>query len=291
MNQDYRVDGEVVGVAQQADDKNQSSAVEAEEAKPFLAPCRQLPLTAAGRWLRAGWRDFRQAPRVSLLYGSVIVLISWLVSAAAWYFGSYIWLLAMLSGFIFVAPLSAVGLYSVSRHLARGRRPLLRRTWREMKRSLGQAMVYALVLLIIFLVWARAASMVHIFMPLEEGGSWTQLLTFLGVGSVVGSVFASVSFAASAFSLPMIAERDCDMITAVITSVNAVTQNKCAMLCWIACIIGITLIGLLTLGVGLAVAMPWLAYATWHAYGDCIDAQDWNELPLLARPKQVLTLK
>ena len=111
------------------------------------------------------------------------------------------------------------------------------------------------------------------------------MLAFLGVGSAVGSVFALVSFSASAFSLPMIADRDCDMITAVITSVNAVLHNKCAMLVWVVCILTVMLIGILTAGIGLAVTTPWLAYSTWHAYRSCIRAQDWNELPLLAKPK------
>jgi uncharacterized membrane protein len=253
--------------------------------KPMLAPCSRIDTMAPLAWLKAGWHDVKSAPRISFLYGSVVVLVSWAVSALAWYLGSYVLLLSALSGFIFIAPLLALGLYSVSRHLAKDRRPLLRRTWREMKRGLGQSMVYALVLLIIFLVWARAGSMVHIFMPTEEGSGWEALLLFLGVGSAVGSIFALVSFAASAFSLPMIADRDCDMITAVITSVNAVLNNKTAMLVWIVCIVSLMLGGMLLAGIGLMIVVPWLAYATWHGYRSCIEAKDWNELPLMARPK------
>lgn len=265
--------------------RDQSDRHEDEPHKPMLAPCTELSKAAALSWLMAGWRDFTRAPRVSLLYGSAVVLVSWAVSALAWYLGSYVLLLSVLSGFVFLAPLLALGLYSVSRHLARGRRPFLRRTWREMKRGLGQSMVYALVLLIIFLVWARAASMVHVFMPTEEGGSIHSLLAFLSVGSAVGSIFALASFSASAFSLPMIADRDCDMITAVITSVNAVFNNKCAMVVWIACILIVMFVGIVTVGLGLAVVVPWLAYSTWHGYQACIEANEWDELPLLARPK------
>ena len=59
-------------------------------------------------------------------------------------------------------------------------------------------------LLVVFLVWARAGSMVHIFFPSESGGGWRDLAPFLAVGSAVGALFASIVFAASAFSLPML---------------------------------------------------------------------------------------
>lgn len=265
-------------------EENNSPSLKPEE-KPFAAPCRKLAAAEPLSWLAAGWRDFRAAPWVSLAYGAIVVLVSFAVSFLAWKLGSYVLLLTVLSGFIFIAPLMAVGLYSVSRHLDQQRRPLFRRTWREMKRGLGQAMIHALVLMVVFLVWARAGSMVHIFMPVEEGGSWMGLIRFLAIGSLVGSIFAAISFSASAFSLPMIAERDCDMITAVITSINAVLRNKPAMLVWVMCIVVLTGLGLATGTVGLAVVIPWLGYATWHGYRATIIADEWPRQPLLAKPK------
>ncbi len=46
-------------------------------ALPFVAPCRPLDTFAALRWLRLAWADFRAAPRQSLSYGLVVVLLSW----------------------------------------------------------------------------------------------------------------------------------------------------------------------------------------------------------------------
>ena len=54
---------------------------------------------------------------------------------------------------------------------------------------------------------------------------WLGLARFLLIGSAVGSIFASITFAAAAFSLPMIVDRDVDMITACVTSVNAVLRK------------------------------------------------------------------
>ena len=105
----------------------------------------------------------------------------------------------------------------------------------------------------------------------------TQLAGFLAIGSAVGSVFALVTFAFSAFSLPMICDRDADAITAVVTSVNAVLRNKRAMAVWIVLIVALTAIGFATALLGLVVTIPLLGYATWHGYRDTVDASDWPE--------------
>lgn len=242
---------------------------------PLVAPCRVLQAGAPLGWVRKGWQDFRRAPGVSLAYGGVIAALSWVVTAIGLEMGSYWAVLVLLSGFVFVAPVLALGLYSISRQLGNGLRPSLRRCLLEQRRSLGTAMVFALALLVVFLVWARAGSMLHVFFPVEARPDWMQLGRFLLIGSAVGSVFALVTFAFSAFSLPMICDRDADAITAVVTSVNAVLRNKPAMLVWIMLIVGLTAVGFATALLGLAVTIPLLGYATWHGYRETIDAGAW----------------
>ncbi|MEM9303677.1 MAG: DUF2189 domain-containing protein [Pseudomonadota bacterium] len=247
--------------------------------RPFVASCRTLEASAPLGWVKAGWSDYRQSVRVSLVYGAAIALISIAVTALAWFVGRYVLVLAMLSGFIFIAPLLATGLYSVARQVGRGERPSVARSFGRMRHALGNAMIYALVLMVIFLVWARAASMVHIFFPANEDAGIWGLLRFLSIGSAVGSIFALVTFSSAAFSLPMIVDRDVDMITACVTSVNAVLRNKPAMAVWISLIVGLTAIGFLTAGVGLAVVIPVLGYATYHGYEATIEADEWSVNP------------
>ncbi|MDX1571447.1 MAG: DUF2189 domain-containing protein, partial [Xanthomonadales bacterium] len=175
-----------------------------EDERPFVAPCVRLKTTAPLSWVRQGWADFRHAPRASLTYGLGIWALSALVTLLAWWFGRFVLVLAMLSGFVFIAPLLATGLYSVSRQVHRGERASVSRSLVRMRQALGNAMVFALALMIIFLVWARAASMVHIFFPAEADAGWFGLVRFLFIGSAVGSLFALITFAAAAFSLPMI---------------------------------------------------------------------------------------
>jgi uncharacterized membrane protein len=250
------------------------------EVMPFVAPCRDLKATSPLQWLASGWRDFASAPSLSLSWGLISVVLMATVAWAAWLLGSWILLISVLSGFVFIAPLLAFALYSVSRQLRQGVTPTLGSTLRAARAPFSNALVFALVLLVIFLLWARAGSMVHIFFPPDAKHDPTHLLTFLLVGSAVGSVFALVSFATSAFSLPFIANREVDVVTAIVSSINAVMRNKWTMLCWAGIIVIFTAVGLLTALLGFVVIIPWLAYATWHGYRAALDVSHWSVLPV-----------
>lgn len=247
--------------------------------KTLIVPSRKLATGAAFGWLRAGWNDFLSAKRVSLVYGLFVFLVSALIAWLAWALGGYVLLISVLSGFVFIAPLLAFGLYSVSRQLCEGRTPSVRSSLRAIRRPLSNSMVFTLVLLVVFLLWARAGMMVQVFFPMGGDPEWENILTFFAIGSAAGSIFASVSFAASVVSLPMLANRDIDVVTAVISSVNAVLRNKSAMLVWALLIFALTGIGFLTAGLGLIIIIPWLAYATWRGYRATLDPADWAILP------------
>jgi len=247
--------------------------------KTLIVPSRELNTGAAFAWLRSGWADLWSAKSVSLVYGFFVFIVSITVAWLAWKLGGFVLLISALSGFIFVAPMLAFGLYSVSRQLCEGKQPDLGHTIRAIKRPLGNAMVFTLVLLVVFLLWARAGMMVQVFFPYGKDPEWAHIVTFLLIGSAVGSIFASVSFAASVFSLPMLANRDVDVITAVVSSINAVLRNKPAMFVWALSISAMTLVGILTAGLGLIIIIPWLAYATWHGYRDALDVSEWPRLP------------
>ena len=242
---------------------------------PFVARCRELSPWAPFRWVRLGIKDLLQAPQQSLIYGLVIALMIAIVSLLAWMKGSQWIMFAMLGGFVFLAPLTCIGLYAISAQLERGQPPLMARSLRAaFRRHLGNEMIFAIILLIIFLVWARAAVIVTVFFPTDGEQTWRDLLPYLTFGSMVGSVFAAVTFCASAFSLPMIMHRNVDSITAIVTSVNAVLRNKLAMFIWLTIIVASLLLGLVTAFVGLIVIIPVIGYAAWHGYLETIDADE-----------------
>jgi uncharacterized membrane protein len=240
---------------------------------PFVAPCRNLSTFAPFRWLRLGIADYRRAPRLSLVYGIFMAAIIAAVALLAWTYGSYWFMLAMLGGFVFLAPLTCIGLYAISAQIEREQEPSMSQSLSEaLRRHFGNELVFALVLLIIFMVWARAGIMVSIFFPADANPTPKELFGYLAIGSTVGAVFAIVTFSASAFSLPMIMHRDVDSVTAIVTSINAVLRNKRAMLVWLALIMLGLLIGTATLFVGLVVILPVIGYAAWHGYLETIDA-------------------
>lgn len=242
---------------------------------PLVAPSQPLPWNAAIGWLACAWSDLRRAPGPSLFYGFVMVVISYLITGAAWYFGRAGIYLGVMSGFVFLGPLLALRLYSISNRLALKKPLTLRLTFKDAGDALSDAMVFALVLLVIALVWARAATMVHIFFPTGSDPSLMDWVRFLGVGSAIGSVFCAVMFMASAFSLPMLLDRRCDTVTAVVTSINATLRNKPAMLFWAFCIGIYVMVGIATAYVGFIVLLPLLGHAAWHGYKQTIDASAW----------------
>jgi len=240
---------------------------------PFVAPCKELSPWAPFRWIRLGAGDLVRAPQQSLVYGLVVAVLIGTVSLLAWTRGGHWIMFGMIGGFVFIAPLICIGLYAISAQIERGQEVDMIRSLRAaLKRHFGNEMIFALALLIIFLVWARAAIMVGIFFPQEGEVTVRSLLPYLTFGSMIGSVFAAVTFSASAFSLPMIMHRDVDSITAIVTSINAVLRNKGAMFVWLVLIVTGLLIGLVTAFVGLIVIIPIIGYAVWHGYLETINA-------------------
>jgi len=240
---------------------------------PFAAPCKKLSPWAPFGWVRAGIKDLMQAPQQSLAYGLSVAALIGIVCLLAWIRGSQWFMFAMLGGFVFLAPLTCIGLYAISAQLERGQPPLFARSIRAaFKRHFGNEMIFALVLMIIFLIWARAAVMVSVFFPTDGDTTTMELVSFFTFGTTIGAVFAAVTFSASAFSLPMIMHRDVDSVTAIVTSVNAVLRNKRAMFVWLTIIVVSLLVGVATAFIGLVVIIPVIGYAAWHGYLETIDA-------------------
>ncbi|MBE2211021.1 MAG: DUF2189 domain-containing protein [Xanthomonadaceae bacterium] len=252
-------------------------AGDAQSERPFIVPCATLDMQAPLRWLRAGWHDVRRSPGLTAVFGGVIVVVSVLIAILAWKLGRFALLATLLSGFVFVAPLICVGLYCVSRALERGQTPHLSDSFALARRVLGQAAVFALAQGVIILLWSRAGMVITALSPTIEGDR-VAFIEYLLIGSAVGAIFAALTFAVAVVSLPLIADRDIDMVTAGISSVNAVLRNKPPMALWAAIIVVLTMIGFATAFIGLGLIMPWLAYSSWHAYRETLRPDAWPAL-------------
>lgn len=262
---------------------NNKSSKDKEYIKPLVAPCRIIGFDAPFRWLRKGWNDFIKVPRLSLGYGIVMTLISMLITYIAYSAHSIVLSIALVAGFFFMGPAIAIGLYSMSRQLDNGITPQFLRCLKEGKRYLGDEMVLAFVFLIVFLIWARAASMVHIFFPSMSSMEMMDWIKFLTIGSAVGAIFSVVIFCLGAFSIPMMMDRNVDAVTAILTSINAVLKNKRVMLLWGMTIVTLILLGIATFFIGFAVLLPIVGHASWHAYREVVDAEQWELGPGLGK--------
>ena len=256
--------------------ENKAESAEKEYIKPLVAPCRTIGVDAPFRWLAKGWNDFKRVPKLSLGYGLVMMIVSIIVTYVAYEAHSIVLAIAMIAGFFFMGPAIAIGLYSMSRQLNNGITPKFMRCIREGKKNFGNEMVLAFVFLIVFLIWARSASMVHIFFPSISNMQAMDWVKFLGIGSAVGAIFAAVVFCLGAFSIPMMMDRNVDAITAIMTSIHGVLKNKRVMLLWGFMIVFIIVIGIITFFIGFAILLPIVGHASWHAYREVVDAEQWE---------------
>lgn len=245
------------------------------EELPFVAPCRQLGMDAPIRWLRLGWQDLKRAPIQSLSYGTATFVFGYLLIALGYKLGNLSTVLGLVSGFILIGPFVAIGLYSISCQLRDGRVPVLGYCLREGGKHRSNIILYGFILLVVFLLWARAASVLNIFYPADIDAGWSGFIVFLSIGTVVGTLFCAIIFCASAFSLPMIMDRKVDMITAVVTSIHAVLANKKVMFMWAMIIVLAVFISFMTALLGFIVLLPVIGHAVWHAYLEAIDASQW----------------
>ncbi len=228
--------------------------------------------------LKAGLRDFLRAPLFGLVIGGVFALIGAVIvlSLTIWELPWLIYPFAI--GFPLVGPFAAVGLYEVSRRLAEGARPAWRDVfaviWAQRRREVSWM---AFVMLFVFWVWMyQVRLLIALFLGLVSFASFEQFLTvvfttphgliFLAVGHVVGGVLALVLFSITVFSIPILLEREVDIVTAMITSVKAVLQSPVAMLGWGVFVTLSVLAASLPLFLGLLVVLPVFGHATWHLY-------------------------
>ncbi|OOZ42461.1 DUF2189 domain-containing protein [Solemya elarraichensis gill symbiont] len=255
-------------------DKDKEVVVErdenGEEIRPLLISANSISVRAPFEWLAKGWADIKRAPVFSVTYGAVIVLIAALVFWLVYQGGHTTMLFTIGIGALLTGPVLAFGLYSISRQIELGLEPRFGYCIKESSKHMRNEMLFVLILLI----WARAASMVLVFFPISDDIGIEGWLEFLAVGSIVGSFFASLVFVTSAFSLPLMLDRNTDAITSALTSINAVLNNKLAMLVWAILIVGLILLGIVTMGLGMFVIFPLIGHASWHAYRETIKQEE-----------------
>ena len=228
--------------------------------------------------LGLGWRDFMRAPKFGMFFGGIYALGGLLIFYVFMKLKLGMLVFPMVFGFALIGPFIASGLYEVSRRLEKGT-PLvwsevLGVCWNQHRRELGWM---AFVMLFIFWIWMyQSRTLVAVFfgtkgfatLPgfLEAVFTTSTGATFLLVGTLVGATISMILFTLTVISCPILLERDVDFVTAMITSVRAVTTSPIVMLSWGAFVVLAVIISAIPAFLGLLIVLPVLGHATWHLY-------------------------
>lgn len=254
----------------------------------ILAPIHRVSLGAPLQWLALGWRDLWRCGLPSLMHGMVLAVFGALLLV---FCSSRFWLLAgAFSGFLIVAPVLATSLYALSRELERGQPASWRTivlTWTRWQHSRFAAyggywslVRFGLLLSLAGTGWVLTSAALITALseqPINTPIDFLQHIVLtpenhlFELWLIVGALLAAPLFASSVVAMPLLLDRRADVLKAVLISWQTVLDNPAAMALWATLLMGLTLLGMLSV-LGLAIILPWLGHASWHAYRSLVDA-------------------
>ena len=227
--------------------------------------------------LGKGWSDFRKAPIYGIIFGAIFAALGVVLYLQFVVWQSDISIVPLAAGFPLIGPFVAVGMYEVSRLIEREESvswmSVMQAIYAERKRQIPSI---AFVVLFIFLIWVYMAHLVFALSfglkPLTNVMTSTDILltkegiTMLLMGSVVGGFLSFVLFSITVVGIPLLVDREIDVVTAMITSFSLVLNNMVVMMAWGVIVALLLLVAMIPMFIGLIVVLPVLGHATWHLY-------------------------
>lgn len=230
--------------------------------------------------LAEGFKDMQATRFAGVVYGVVFVLCGYAISGVY----QHLWQMTMglTAGFFLMGPFICCGIYDISRQKDRGYKVNVSASTMSWSRNWKAIAFFAAILTFLMIVWARVSvvlfalfgahnypdlkDMVHKIVSLDN-------IEFLAAWSCVGFVFASLVFAISVVSMPMMLDRGTDTMESIFTSAKALWSNPGAMFVWaitIAVLIGASLVFFLP---ALAITAPLVGHTTWKVYKALVPAR------------------
>ena len=245
--------------------------------EPASVEVLQADFSDLAQSLRAGWRDVLRAPLYGAAFALAYVLGGWLIVAAFTLKGQLWWTIPVSTGFPILGPFIACGFYEISRRLEAGEALSPGAVFGVIARQKDrQIPSMAAVIVVFFLFWNFLSHMIFaLFLGTSTLTNVTsslavfltpQGMAMLVVGTLVGAGFATLLFALTVVSLPLLLDREVDFVTAMITSMRAVTAAPVVMLGWGALIAASLFVAMLPGFAGLFVVLPLFGHASWHLY-------------------------
>jgi len=245
------------------------------------AEIKSITLDDPWKWLKLGWHDMLQTPIYSLSYGMIFVVFGYLMAWGVTDSILFLMILPLTTGFFLLAPILAIGLYSISRAIEHAEKVEIQHIKTAWSSNSVHISAMGLVLMFIMLFWMLAANVIFLLFFNQPTPSWENFIPvvflsgestmFLLVGIICGGVFAFFTFCISVISIPMLMDQDVDFMTAIQTSISAFKKNPWPLLLWAYLIVMYVGIGIISFFIGLLVTMPLIGHASWHAYRDLIE--------------------
>ncbi len=243
------------------------SAVSIQAPTSPASPLLMLKLLAEGA------RDMRATGLAGLVYGIVFVLMGEAIAVIY----QHVWQMTMglSAGFFLMGPFICCGIYDLSRQKELGEKPSLAASVFCWMRNWKSIAFFAAILTFVMIVWARVSVVLFALLAAHDYPELKDMIgkivsldniPFLLVWACVGFVFASIVFAISVVSMPMMLDRGSDTMEAIATSAVALWNNSAAMLVWaivITLLIGASLAFFLP---ALAITAPLVGHTTWRVY-------------------------
>jgi len=244
---------------------------------------RKIGVNDLRQALKEGFDDFKAKPShvvfLCVIYPLFALLLTLIVT------GPYLLHLVfpVVSGFTLIGPVVSIGLFEMSRRRERG----LDVTWSSAfdfvhSSSFAPILALSVAMMLLYVAWLYIAQLLYFGLfgavpPDSISEFATQVLTtrqggaLIFYGTILGFIFAIVVLAISVVAFPLLLDKPVSAITAVRTSIKAVTSNTLMMAVW-----GLIVVVLLTAGsvlflIGLAVVLPILGHATWHLYRKLVE--------------------
>lgn len=244
---------------------------------PLHVDVRRVPAGQPIQWLNRGWEDLRAIGIPGIAHGALIAVLGGVLLMLG---STHLYLTAAaVTGYLLVGPLMTTGLCELARRRAARESLGFDESLQALKRNPEGLTHFGYLLALVALVWfALSAVLLQSVFGAETprlavllwGGSASvtrgQLLAYVGCGAAL----AGMVFAVSVVAVPLIIDRHATASEAIRASVRATLANLPAMLLWAVLIVGLTVIGFVTLLLGMVLVTPLLGYATWHAYRDLI---------------------
>jgi uncharacterized membrane protein len=245
---------------------------------------RKIAVGELWQSLKEGYEDFNAKPSFGVFLAVIYPLFALLLTLFMVGQNLHRLVFPMLAGLTLLGPVVSVGLFSVSRRRERG----LDLSWRsafDFIHSCSFAPVAALsvVMMLLYAAWLFIAQFIYVSLfGADPTASLAALVTeitttrrggaliFYGVG--VGAIFAFTALAISVFAFPLVLDKPTTSLTAISTSIRAVTSNFIVMLIWGVVVVASLAVGASLFLIGLAAVLPILGHATWHLYRKVVEA-------------------